>query len=43
MVALLRADQQEFREAFEAAGWKVYMADSWIVAEMEEALSRSKL
>jgi hypothetical protein len=42
MVALLRADQQEFKEVFEAAGWKVYMADSGIVTEIEEALSRSK-
>jgi ATP-dependent helicase/nuclease subunit A len=41
MVALLRADQQEFREVFDAAGWKVFMADSGIVAEIEEALSRS--
>jgi ATP-dependent helicase/nuclease subunit A len=41
MVALLRSDQQEFREVFDAAGWKVYMADSGIVTEIEEALSRS--
>jgi ATP-dependent helicase/nuclease subunit A len=41
MVALLRADQQEYTEVFDAAGWKVFMADSGIVAEIEEALSRS--
>jgi ATP-dependent helicase/nuclease subunit A len=41
MVALLRADQREFREVFSVAGWKVYVADSGIVTEIEDALSRS--
>jgi ATP-dependent helicase/nuclease subunit A len=41
MVALLRADQQVFREVFDTAGWKAYVANSGIVTEMEEALSRS--
>jgi ATP-dependent helicase/nuclease subunit A len=41
MVALLRDDQQVSREVFEAAGWKAYVAYSWIVAELEEALGRS--
>jgi ATP-dependent helicase/nuclease subunit A len=43
MVALLRTDQQEFKGIFDAAGWKAYVADSGIIAEMEKALSRSKL
>ena len=41
MVALLRTDQQEFKEIFDAAGWKAYVADCGIVTEIEDALSQS--
>jgi hypothetical protein len=41
MVALLRADQQEFKEVFGVAGWKVYIANPGVTTEIEDALSRS--